>query len=305
MINEKIKYTHIIESCSQLLKAYNYVILEKFTGDTLSSAYWRLREGNGLVTYQDRKILVATSKQITKIRRFFSSPIALDENSYKEVRNMRENLLERLESYRDWLAQGSAPVYLTQQADHEYNEYTLEMAVRRIGSEVIIADIEKQKKFWRSVDINKIIACDRIIYEKVRKEFESAKNRSDALMKIAEKYWYKVLPKDKVWQIRTDIERRSSKTANINLTMNWICDVPTKSEGHDSVLEENEKTIAEFIEWKTKIKEQKKKGVHILDDCVSVVRNYIGKIIVPEYSQEENTHPSVSEERFENLNQIL
>lgn len=287
MISEKNKYTHIIEGCSQLLKAYNYVVLEKCTGDTLSSAYWRLREGNGLVTYQDRKVLVELSKQITMIRRFLSSPLALNEREYYEVRNMREELLERMENYRDWLSKGSDPVYLTDLADHEYNEYTLEMAVRRIGSEVIIADIEKQKKFWRSVDINKIIACDRIICEKVKKEFDSAKNRSNALMKIAEKYGYEVLPKDKVWQIRADIERRSSKTANINLTMNWICDVPNKSEGHDRVLEENEKTIAEFIVWKTNIKEQKKKGMYIQDDCVSVVRSYIERIIVPEYQQEE------------------
>lgn len=287
MISEKNKYTHIIEGCSQLLKAYNYVILEKCTGDTLSSAYWRLREGNGLVTYQDRKVLVSISRQITMIRRFFSSPLALNENSYKEVKNMREELLERLECYRDWIAKGSAPVYLTELADHEYNEYTLEMAVRTIGSDVIRADIEKQKNFWRSADINMILACDRIIYEKVKNEFDSAKNRSDALMKIAEIYWYEVLPKDKVWQIRTDIERRSSRTANINMTMNWICDVPIKSEGHDRVLEENEKTIAEFIAWKTKIKEQKKKGMYIQDDCVSVVRSYIERIIVPEYPQEE------------------
>ena len=294
MINEKNKYTHIIESCSQFLKAYNYVVLERYTGDTLSGAYWRLRDGKGLVTYQDRRSLVAISKQITRIRRFCSSPVPLTEIEYNYVRDIRESLLEKMEGYRDWLAKGSVPEYLTDLADHEHSRITLELAVGSMAWSCVVSDIEKQKEYWRSVEVDKIIDFDRTIYKKVRSILETVRNNREALDKIAEKYNLTMLPKDKVWQIRADIENRSSKNACINDTMNWICGVRSKSDGHEGILEENDQIIDDFIRWKLMIKEKYKTKQMINDDPAKRIKDFVKEIKVPEYSLEEKEKTSRS-----------
>ena len=51
----QVKYTHITERCSSIIKAFASLRIEQQTGDTVSAAYWRLREGKGLLTPFDKE----------------------------------------------------------------------------------------------------------------------------------------------------------------------------------------------------------------------------------------------------------
>lgn len=277
MANERTKYTHITARCSQLLKALTYVTLERCTGDTLSSAYWRLKEGKGLLTYKDKESLKVWSDQITQVRRFYASPVPLSKYEHDRFYDLRDNLLTRMEAYRDWLASGSNPAYLTDTADHEYSDITLEMTVGELNAQIINADLESQKDFWRSLDIKELLRCDNYIFHKVASYLEHM-SKSQALDKIGEEFNYHRLLTDKVWQIRTDLEHRSSVGAAINDIMYWMYDVPSKSIGNSVILEHNKTVIDRFIQWKVNTKKLFKEKRLIEDDILQILENFADDI---------------------------
>ena len=158
----------------------------------------------------------------------------------------------------------------------------------------ILIQEDKIEKIEKNIneEVDKIIDFDRTIYKKVRSILETVRNNREALDKIAEKYNLTMLPKDKVWQIRADIENRSSKNACINDTMNWICGVRSKSDGHEGILEENDQIIDDFIRWKLMIKEKYKTKQMINDDPAKRIKDFVKEIKVPEYSLEEKEKTS-------------
>jgi len=285
MANETTKYTHRIEKCCQLLKALCYVTLEKYTGDTLSCAYWRLREGKGLLTYEDKSMLDIWSKQITKVRRYCSSPKGLPLKEYEILKKKRNDLLEKMEKYRDWLAVGSKPIYLTDQTHHDDSNITLDITVTHLYPDIVCADIETQKEFWRSRPFDKILIEDEKIYKKLNPVFKSSQTLADAIDIIYEKTNYNFLPYNKVWQIRTDMERRSSKDAFINSTMNWMRMILHRCKhGHTQIILENERIINDFVEWKMKAKERINAKEKVNDDFFRIILNTLDKIQVPDIS---------------------
>lgn len=267
MANENTRYTHIIEKCCPLLRALCYDTLARYTGETLSRTYWRIREGKGLLTYQDKANLDRWSKQITSVRRFFSSPLSISVDQYEELRVVRDTILERMEKYRDWLAYGSKPVYLTQVADHDYALTTLNFTLSKMFDEYVkeneTEDVDATpylKEFWQSLNIEHLLARDSEVFEDLKPIFLLAEN--DDKYNADEAFvlkGYKYLEYTKVWQIRTDMDNRSSKMANINGIMNWLWEVPTKSEGHELCMEDNDTLIRNIVEWKNVIKEDQKR----------------------------------------------
>lgn len=285
MANENTKYTHRIEKCCQLLKALCYVTLERYTGDTLSCAYWRLREGKGLLTYEDKRKLDVWSKQITKVRRYCSSPKSLPFNEHETLKEKRKDLLERMEKYRDWLSLGSKPIYITDQTHHDYSDITLDITLTSLFPDIVNANIETQKEFWRSHPFNEILAHDEKIYEMLEPVFKSSISMSDAIDRINSEMIFDFLPYNKVWQIRTDMERRSSKEAYINLTMNWMRMILDRCRlDHTQIINENEHIINEFIEWKMKTKERIKAKEEINDNVYDIILNILNQIRVPDIS---------------------
>lgn len=290
MANENTKYTHRIEKCCQLLKALCYVTLERYTGDTLSCAYWRLREGKGLLTYEDKRMLDVWSKQITKVRRYCSSPVALPISKHKEMSSKRNELLDRMETYRDWLSYGSKPLYLTDLTHHDYSAITLEMAVSHLFPEISQADVDTQKEFWQSHHFKEILEYDDKIFNRLSPIFENSDSIADAILTIMDNTDLRTLPYDKVWQIRTDMERRSSINARINSIMNWMFMVLDRcTSEHKKIIENNERIIDEFISWKMKTKESLKAKETIKDNCYEIISELISKIQVPEPPKQADT----------------
>lgn len=286
MANEKTKYTHITARCSQLLKALTYVTLERCTGDTLSSAYWRLKEGKGLLTYKDKESLKRWSDQITLIRRFYASPVPLSKYEHERFYDIRDRLLTRMEAYRDWLALGSMPLYLTVAADHDYSEITLEMAVGELNPQIIDADPETQKEFWRSLDIEEFLRCDKCVHHKVATYLKNM-YRSQALDKIGEEFNYHRLPTDKVWQIRTDMEHRSSVGAAINDIMYWMYDVHSKSIIDSIIMDNNKTMIDRFIQWKANTKKLLKEKRTVEGDILQILESFADSIKIPHEPERE------------------
>lgn len=261
MANENTKYTHRIEKCCPLLRALCYVKLEQYTGETLSRTYWRLQEGKGLLTYQDKANLDAWSKQITSVRRFFSSPLSLSTEQHISLVEKREKVLELMERYRDWLSIGSKPTYVTELTQHDNAEHTLEFAVRRLYEKYSQNNEDSgMTDFWKSLELSDLLDTDKKIWNDLKpiftkKEEEEKYDWHSAI--LAKDYLW--LPYNKVWQIRADMEHRSSRSACINDTMNWLWHVSDKSEGLEEILETNDITISEFVEWKNEVKEEVKR----------------------------------------------
>lgn len=111
-MDKQKKYTHLIENCNSLIKEYTDLTLERCTGDTISIAYWRLREGKGLQTYTDKNNLDTWSRIVTEVRRVFASPAPLPAELHDDLYKFRQEKLDKMEEYKDWLAYGSKPSYL-------------------------------------------------------------------------------------------------------------------------------------------------------------------------------------------------
>lgn len=305
MANENTKYTHLIEKCCPILRELCYVTLERYTGETLSRTYWRLQEDKGLLTYQDKANLDAWSKQITSVRRFFSAPFSLSDNQYDHLVENREKVLDRMERYRDWLAIGSKPTYVTELTQHDngknknthdYAEHTLEFAVNRLYDK-FLKDNEGASitDFWKSLDMSDLIDTDKKIWEDLKPIFDRKDEDENYnwVFAILDKH-YDWLPYNKVWQIRTDMEHRSSKKARINDNLNWLCHVPNRSEGVEEILNANDITIREIVEWKNTIKEEvkrrkqegKKFSVEEKAELFHHLMEELDLIAIPEYGRE-------------------
>ena len=95
----------------------------------------------------------------------------------------------------------------------------------------------------------------------------------------------RTLPYDKVWQIRADMERRSSINARINSIMNWMFMVLDRcTSEHKKIIENNERIIDDFVEWKMKAKERINAKEKVNDDFFRIILNTLDKIQVPDIS---------------------
>ena len=195
-----------------------------------------------------------------------------------------------METYRDWLSYGSKPLYLTDLTHHDYSAITLEMAVTHLFPEISKADVDTQKEFWQSHHFKEILEYDDKIFNRLSPIFENSDSIADAIFTIMDNTDLRTLPYDKVWQIRTDMERRSSINARINSIMNWMFMVLDRcTSEHKKIIENNERIIDEFISWKMKTKESLKAKETIKDNCYEIISELISKIQVPEPPKQADT----------------
>ena len=261
-----LKNKHIISRCNSLLKAMTINALEWYTGDNISVAYWRLRNGKGLLTYNDKKSLDIWNSQITKVRRFFTSPLPLTEEDHDKLTAKREEVIQQMEDYRDWLEFGSNPVYLTSRSAHpEYAAYSLEMALnilledKGLTSDVLYGSKGKEagdrlRMVAESIDANRLLSYDGLISSQIYKQVQSGVEVHKVIKNLQEE-GKSLLPLDQTWHIRADNDNRSSVGANINGLLEWLYYVDDKSTDHQEFYIRNSYTIDAFIAWKKQEKE--------------------------------------------------
>lgn len=279
--DKNTKYTHITERCNSLIKTLTAMRLKALTGDSFSAAYWRLREGKGLLTPSEKQHLDLWCSLVTMVRKSTGSPIPLKRDDHRRLMELREGLLMKMEEYRDWLSNGSKPKYLHrctklllpleptnsqifEKCTYETLPFALSKHLEGLG--VIISDIqpEQQEEVLSMVDFETLTSInEQLANELVPRMRSNCYSAAMAMFRIEHPNIAEP-PLDKVWQIRTDMEHRSSKGANISFLLNWIADVPSKSEAHNDAYTTIASTLTSLSIWKAKKKawyeDLKKKG---------------------------------------------
>lgn len=295
-MKRQTKYTHITERCSSIIKALASLQIEQQTSDTVSAAYWRLREGKGLLTPFDRESLDQWCQIITDVRKYAASPYPLEDKLRQQLKDRRESLIEKMEEYRDWIAFGSIPTYMYENCTHpNITKITLEyclsgMLVRKSGMFPNEIPAEELKGWLKEIDIQELIYLSNDYATKFP-------NLADYQLRyyISEfKGWpagFKELQADKAWQIRTDMEHRSSVGAKINERLAWIHEVETKTTEHREVITQCMVAMLQFKIWKEKqraaIKIAKGNGEkphYNEQDVFMKVLELLNKIEVPEFT---------------------
>lgn len=296
MSNKNIKYTHLIEKCSSVFRTMTKWRLQETCGYTLSETYWRLREGRGLLSYFDQETLELWSQLITQFRRFAGSPLAIDRECYNSIGDTKSKLLDEMEEYRTWLADGVQPGYLGDSLlfvcevvqEHflnngkkwqEMNESELLEYLRGIDYDVLLKRADEVQEHFRQhckiceKCIENLEEEERELTMRLKKKEISEKEYTKEIRKIKKAIKMNEYPllafydlegnrsenfmpvePDKVWQIRTDIDHRSSKDARISATLNLIWNVASKStDEHRKIIDENMKVMSEFRGWKADI----------------------------------------------------
>lgn len=248
-----VKYTHLIERCSGFLRT-GVAWKLKSHGYTFSEAYWRLREGKGLQSGYDKESMQLWGSIITQVRRNTGSLGTLTATDRSELNTQREALLKKMEAYRDVLEAGTCPTYLYNGSSPVIVEHVLYHMV----GETRHATPEVQQQLWYGLDLDAL-----------RKDVQSGMSELSAYQckyqaaspKEKEKMeppatWTKhrfgaSFVKDKVWQIRTGHDERSSVNAGINERLNFIWDIPSLTdEKHRAIYEENLDCIRGYRTWK-------------------------------------------------------
>lgn len=296
MSNKNIKYTHLIEKCPSVFRTMTKWRLQETCGYTLSETYWRLREGRGMLSYFDQETLELWSQLIAQFRRFTGSPLAIDREYYNSIRDTKSELLDKMEEYRTWLANGVQPDYLggglpfvcevvqehflnNGKKYQEMNESEQLEYLKSIDYDVLLKRADEVQEHFRQhckrceKRIEELREEERELTMRLGKKEISEGEHKKEIRKIekavkmseypllvfydlersrSENFTY--LELDKVWQIRTDIDHRSSKDARISATLNLIWNVASKStEEHRKIIEENMKVVSEFRAWKADI----------------------------------------------------
>lgn len=245
------KYTHLIERCSSFVRT-GIAWRLKPHGYTFSEAYWRLREGKGLLSAYDQESLKLWSSLITGVRRSTAPLRKLLLADQQELNNKREELLEKLEAYRDRLEAGCQPQYLYDGISPVIIEYLLSGIV----GDVRELNADKQQKIWESLDMDSIrkdaVLCMKEI-EAYKNKLAAANNKEEMLApeEWTRKMFGRTFVKDKVWQIRTGHDTRSSVGAGIGQKLNFIWDIPNLTDKvHRDVCQKNQSVLDGYKEWK-------------------------------------------------------
>lgn len=264
-----VKYTHIIEPCNSLLRTGVSWRL-KTHGYTMSAAYWRLREGKGLVSLYDQETFRLCSNLITAIRRFMGSPIPMTKTQYLNFKELKEQKLSELESYRTIIEAGIRPYKFSDGIEQTPIERVI---TGYIGNEFFDLSPEEEMLVWKKIDSDfdnflKKLSTEQ---EKYLKEWEAYNNLPLEKQKTTLKpgSGEDLLLYNKVWQIRTDFEKRSSKGAKINETLLYIWEIPSQTdESHRSLLEEIQQIVDDWKIYKKDIKDLKMKKRFVEHDTI-------------------------------------
>lgn len=248
-----VKYTHLTERCSGFLRTGAAWKLKEH-GYTFSAAYWRLREGKGLMSAYDQESLKRWSSLITAVRRGTAPVGKLKSEDQAALKAKKESLLQRMEEYRDWLEQGVRPQYLHDGTSPMVMEHLLAM---RVG-DPREATPTQQQEIWESLDIDSIIReaeqCLKDIKTYADNYAAASDERKGMMQKPEEWTAYHFggrFVKDKVWQIRTGHDERSSVGAGINDRLNFIWNIPSRTDNnHRTVYEADLVQLESYRQWK-------------------------------------------------------
>ena len=246
-----VKYTHLIERCSSFLRTGVAWRLKEH-GYSFSEAYWRLREGKGLLSSYDQESLKQLSCLITCVRRFTGPLKKLTPVDQRELNVKRDELLIKMEAYRDRLEAGTNPHYLYNETSAVIFEHVLSGTVGNVRE----LDVFQQQEIWESLDVdmvkNEALLCMKEA-EEYMKVYAQAENKDGMPMPdewIKNRFCGKFV-KDKVWQIRTGHDKRSSVNAGISQRLNFIWDIPTLTyHEHRNIYQKNQAVLDAYREWK-------------------------------------------------------
>lgn len=95
---------------------------------------------------------------------------------------------------------------------------------------------------------------------------------------------------DEIWQIRTNMDNRSSIDAAINALLLWVSDIPSLTAEHRLIYRQNQDKVNAYKEWKSLMREQfstskKKHGSYDAAEIAEKIRTTINSIVVPEVQQ--------------------
>jgi hypothetical protein len=221
-------------------------------GYSFSQAYWRLREGKGLLSSYDQESLKQLSSLITCVRRFTGPLKKLTPVDQRELNVKRDELLIKMEAYRDRLEAGVNPQYLYDGTSPIVIEHVLSGIIGNVRE----LDTEQQQEIWESLDVDKVKneaafcmkEAEEFMKEYVQAEDKNGMPTPDEWMK---KRFCGKFVKDKVWQIRTGHDERSSVNAGISQRLNFIWDIPTLTdEVHRNIYMKNQAVLDAYREWK-------------------------------------------------------
>lgn len=256
-MERKKKYTHIIETTNGFLKAGVRCRL-KLHGYSMSEAYWRLRQGKGLVSAYDKETFELWSNMITQLRRFMGSPIKLSPGEHIKLQKVKEEVLEKMEIYRSTIETGVVPVYLT---TNYRGGAVRRVLMRNLGGyeEFIKLNENDYDDFWNLMPTTGFFEDLAEENDKLEKELIIYNELPEHVKRYVDEPGYEtVFIFDKFWQIRTNFEFRCSKGAEINKTLLYIWDIPSQTdESHRQICQENLDLIEIWKSFKLVVKKNK------------------------------------------------
>lgn len=91
---------------------------------------------------------------------------------------------------------------------------------------------------------------------------------------------------DEIWQIRTDMDNRSSIDAAINALLLWIGDIPSLTAEHRLIYRQDQDKVNAYKEWKSLMRKQfstskEKHGSYDAAAIAEEIRTTIKSIMVP------------------------
>ena len=272
------KNTHLIERCSSFLRTGVAWRLKEH-GYTFSEAYWRLRDGKGLVSAYDKESLKLWGSLITCVRRYTGPLRKLLPADQQELTNKREEILEKMEAYRDRLEAGSQPKYLYDNSCPVVMEYVL----YRMTGDVRELDAAQQQELWERLDIENLKKDAQLCMKEI-KEYTKLYDEAEAKDGLptpeewTKRRFERTFVKDKVWQIRTGHDSRSSVGAGIGQRLNFIWDIPTLTvHAHRATYQKNRTVLESYREWK---EEHQSTGVDYVE-IVAKVHSALDSLVVP------------------------
>ena len=245
-----VKYTHLIERCSGFLRI-GIAWRLKPHGYTFTEAYWRLREGKGLISAYDQESFKMWSSLITAVRRHTAAAGKLKGEDQAALTVQRNELLQRMEAYRDRIEQGCAPQYLHDTSSPIVIEHLI---ATRVGDPRWYTP-EQQLDIWQQLDLDGIVLeaeqCMKEVQAYTDKYFDGQGEPDTDPQQWTERQFPVRFVKDKVWQIRTGHDDRSSVGAGINDRLNFIWDIPSLTcQEHRNTYQKNQAVLDAYREWK-------------------------------------------------------
>lgn len=265
------KYTHITARCNVTAKRISTWQLKKYCGYTLSEAYWRMEEGKGLMSLYDQESFELWSQIMNGVARI--KPLSrLTPNEYKEFQNLRNDVWNNMENYREWLERGEMPLYVRQIAWDEIgcDEYFFYLAVEKVfGKESVIDCNQEQLNSMKR------------IAGKLAAEFE---RKQGTLIKEGSSPENFFVPYEGVYQIRADYNHKTSNSELIRFRMDGIWSVADRSSVEDrNIYDHNKAIIQSYIDLKRERSEKNKNPEPRSVENIEFWMNFLRKIQIPEY----------------------